>query len=263
MKKLLLSLFLLTSTVSAREFQLINQVSNFDGSAFNSDYTKQNYYSFAEYGISKKTSVGGYFNAAKINSDYQNGTTQYALFGPEIFHRHKFFAKEKHGFVLQNSIKLPNSYSENKYLGLMPKQWDYEIRILGLYNFKERLVSSVVHDSTPYFIRYELAYRKRFNNPFDEVRFAFWGGFDIGHNFEVLIQDNITWNIQSQVTNALNNTYSNLDISKDANNVATFSLLYHLNNYTALQVGYVQRLHGNNPFYDHRGITIGIWNSIK
>lgn len=264
--KIFLVLFLLTSSIAfaqTNDLQLINQASNLTGEAFGSSYTKQNYYSFLEYGISKKTSVGGSLNSARIDSTYNDGTTQYALFGPEVFHRYKFFAHNKHGAIIQNTIKIPNTYSVNKHLGLMPKQWDYEIRILGLYNFKERLVSSVVHDSTPHFARYELAYRKRFNNPFDEIRFAFWGGLDIGHNFEILVQDNITWNINSQTANPLNNTYSNFDITKDANNIATFSLLYHVSHKTTLQAGYVQRLHGNNPFYDYRGIVIGLWNVLN
>ncbi len=261
----LLFLFITIPSIAfcqTRDVQFINQFSSLTGQAFKSDYSRQNYYSFVEYVISKKTSVGGLLNASKINSDYKNGTTQYALFGPEVFHRYKFFAKGKHGGIVHNAIKMPNFYNENKHLGLMPKQYDYELRFIGLYNFKERLVSSIVHDSTPYFIRYELAYRKRFHTPFDEVRFAFWGGFDIGHNLEVLIQDNITWNIQTKGSNALNNTYRNFDITKDANNIATLSLFYHLSKHTALQFGYAQRIHGNNPFYDNRGIIFSIWNSV-
>ena len=265
MKRFLFLFILISSTALAQvgDFQFINQASSLNGEAFGFNYTKQNYYSFVEYGISKKTSIGGFLNVAKIDSDYNNKIRQYALFGPEVFHRYKFYTGKKHGFIIHNALKFPNVYNENKYLGLMPKQYDYEIRLLGLYNFKERLVSSIVHDSTPYFVRYEFAYRKRFNNPFDEVRFALWTGFDIGYNLEILIQDNINWNFQTKGTNTLNNTYSNFDISKDENNIATLSLLYHLNKHTALQAGYVQRLHGNNPFYDYRGIMFGVWNALR
>jgi hypothetical protein len=265
MKKILLLLAVIPSISFAQvgDFYFINQASNLNGEAFNSKYTKQNYYSFIEYGISKKTSVGGLFNLARINSEYKSGTTQYALFGPEVFHRYKFFASGKHGFILQNSLKFPNVYKENNNLGLIPKQYDYEIRILGLYNFKERLVASIVHNSTPYFVLYELAYRRHFNIPFDEIRFGFSGAFDIGYNLEILLQDNINWNIQTQGTNPLNNTYSNFDISKDATNIARFSLLYHLNKRTALQAGYVIRLGGNNPFYDNKGIVMGVWHALR
>ncbi len=262
MKQIVLFSLLFSSTVYAGELQMIHQLSNMNGTAFGSNYTKQNYYSYLELGLSKKSSIGGSVNSASIDSAYNGVTKQYAIFGPEVFHRYKFFAHGKHGFVLQNGVKFPNAYDENKHLGLMPKQWDYEIRVLGLYNFKERLVSSIVHDSTPYFARYELAYRKRFNNPFDEVRFAFVGGFDVGYNLKILVQDNINWNINSTGTSVLNSTYSNFDITKDANNIVTISLFYHINNKVALQAGYAQRLSGNNPFYDKHGITIGVWSVL-
>lgn len=262
MKKLVIASFLACFSATAGELQMINQVSTLDGAAFGSNYAKKNYYSYLEYALSKKASVGGSVNVAAIDSQYSGGTKQYALFGPEAFHRYKFFARGKHGFVVQNAVKMPNIYNENKNLALMPKQWDYEIRVLGLYNFKERLVSSIVHDSTPYFFRYELGYRKRFNNPFDEIRLAFVGGFDIGHNLSILVQDNINWNINSTGTSVLNSTYSNFDITKYANNIATLSLVYHLNRKVALQAGYLQRTGGNNPFYDSRGITFGVWSVL-
>lgn len=115
-----------------------------------------------------------------------------------------------------------------------------------------------MHDSAPYFIRTEFAYRKRFNNPFDEVRFALWAGIDIGHNLEILVQDNVTWNIQKDGVNHLNNTSSKFKIDKDANNILTLSLLYHYNKHTAFQLEYINRIHGNNPFYDNSGLTLGI-----
>jgi len=247
------------------DFQFINTMTVSEGSAFGSENTKQNLYSFIEYGYSKKTSFGGILNASRTDSVYNGGTTQYAIIGPELFHRYKFFAKGKNGIVLHNSVKLPGNYDENRNLGLMPKQWDYEVRLMFLHNFHERLVSSIVHNSTPYFVRTELAYRQRFNNPFNEVRFAFWGNFDIGEKYAILIQDNTTWNIANDgyTSNSLNNTYQNFDITKDANNLVTTSIIYHYNKHMAFQVGYVKRISGNNPFYDRQGVVVGIWNALR
>ncbi len=108
MKRLLLLLIFVSSNVLAKvgDFQFINQASNLNGEAFGFDYTKQNYYSLVEYGISKKTSIGGFLNVAKIDSNYNN-TAQYALFGPEVFYRYKFYTGTKHGFTIHNSIKFP------------------------------------------------------------------------------------------------------------------------------------------------------------
>jgi hypothetical protein len=62
--------------------------------------------------------------------------------------------------------------------------------------------------------------------------------------------------------NNSNTNFGTFDAAKNANNMATFSLMYHLNKDTALQFGYVKRLSGNAPFYESRGILVGLWNSF-
>ena len=265
---MIIFLFFLASSIAnaqTGDLQFINSVSFTDGSAFGSANVRENYYSFMEYGYSKKISFGGFLNGVRTDSMYNNGTVRYSIVGPELFYRYKFFAKGRNGMVLHNAIKFPGFYDENKNLGLMPRQWDYEVRLLLLHNFKERLVNSIVHSTTPYFIRSEIAYRQRFNNPFNEVRFVFLGGFNFTNKFGVLIQDNISWNIMNDgyANNPLNNTYDNFNITKDANNLLTTSLIYHCNKHMALQFGYIRRIHGNNPFYDNGGIVIGVWNALK
>lgn len=244
--------------------QTITQFGNFNGTAFGNDYTRQNLYSFGEYGISKTVSMGWNTNLARIDSTYKSGTIQYAVFGPEFYYRHKVLSKNQYGLVIHNAVKLPSFYDTNKHLGLMPKQWDYELRLIALDNFKERLIGTVIHNSTPYFLRGEIAYRKRFSNPFDEARFTFWGGFDIHHNLSILVQNNATWNIQSNSgTNPLNNTYSHFSITRDAINITTISAIYRISNGMALQFGCVRKIHGNNLFYDSKGIIIGLWNTTE
>jgi hypothetical protein len=131
---------------------------------------------------------------------------------------------------------------------------DYEVRLLLLHNFKEGLVASVVHHSAPYFVRSEIAYRQRFNNTFNEVRFVFLGGFNFTNKFGVLIQDNISWNVKN---------ISDFEIEKDANNMLTVSGLYRYNNKIAFQIGIIKIIHGNAPIYDNNGVVIGIWNALK
>ncbi len=262
MIKILYFLFFVSNIAYAQvgDLQTINTVSFNEGRAFGNDYQKYTYNLFTEYGLSKKHSIGG--SAALVNVNPAQGRGGYALNNAEIFHRYKLGAIGRNGLVIHNSVKLPGFYREDKNIAFMPRQYDYEFRLIGLHNFKERLISSVVHSSTPYFLRVELAYRNRWNNPFNEVRFAFWGGVDLGHGFSLLLQDNITWNIQKNPS-LRNNTYQNFNLSKDANNIATCSVLFHYSKHTAFQLGYSRRIDGNNPFYDRQSFIFGLWNAVK
>lgn len=266
MKKLFLTaLLLIASTAPAfaatNNLQMFNTISFAEGEAFKSDNHKQILNSFIEYPLTNKMSVGTIAQTSRIDSAHNNGTNAYALNTAEIFYRYKLLSYKKLGVTMHNSYKFPSVYNENKHLGLMPKQADYELRFLFAFNMKDRLVNTVVHGDTPYFARFETAYRRRFSNPFDEMRFTFWGGYNLNSKFALLVQDNITWNIQSK-TNATSNSYSSFKTSKDANNMATFSLIYRINSDVSLQAGYLRRLHGNAPFYDNQGVTIGLWNSF-
>ena len=73
--------------------------------------------------------------------------------------------------------------------------------------------------------------------------------------FALLLQNNITWNVESKST-ATNSSYSNSAASKNANNIATLSTD------KAVQFGYFRRLSGNNNFYDYQGVTVGLWNGF-
>jgi len=235
-----------------------------EGTAFGKKYNKKNLFSFNEHIIDKKNSLGLVFNLAKIDSEYHN-LSRFALFSPELFYRHKFWSYKKFGLILHNAIKFPNIYNEEKHLGLMPKndQFDYEIRLIQLYNFNDRLVGNVVHGLSDYFFRSEIAYRNRINNPFNEIRFASWLGYKLSPKIHLLAQDNIFWNIDNYNHNHLNNSFKNFQIDKQANNIASLSLLYNLNDENSMQLGYSRRVMGNNPFYDNSSVIIGIWHSFK
>ncbi len=250
----------------AGNLQTITSLSDLEGTAFKNKTRKEVLNSFSEYPISKKASIGAITQASHISSNRSGSESLYALNSLEFFNRYKLLSYDKIGVTMHNSYKpsIFSIYNENKYLALMPRQDDYELRFLIAYNMKDRLVNTVVHNDQPYFSRLEFAYRKKFSNPFDQMRFALLAGVKINKNFSFLLQDNIDWNVRSKAT-ATDNSYSNLGdfrSSKDANNMATFSLMYHFKNDMALQFGYVRRLHGNNPFYDNQGVVVGLWNSF-
>ena len=269
MKKLLFgfcALFFFAQNSSAAEnnLQMFNSLSEASGRAFGNKVEKQVLNSFIEKPLSNKMSVGAIAQLSRIDSKSINYRDAYAINSLEFFNRYKFFSHEKLGVIMHNAFKLPGIYNENKYLGLMQQQPDYELRFLFAYNMSDRLVNVITRNETPYFARAEFAYRRRFSNPFDEARFTFLSGFKINQDFSFLFQDNIAWNLVrvADESNNSNTNFGTFDAAKNANNMATFSLMYHLNKDTALQFGYVKRLSGNAPFYESRGILVGLWNSF-
>ncbi len=247
----------------AGNLQTINSLALTDGNAFGNPNQKEAFNNFTEYPLSKKASVGGTMQLTHINSDYHNNTQRYALNSTEIFHRYKILSFDKLGVTMQNTYKFSGVFNDNKNLALQPAQDDYELRFLFAHNMPDRLVNTVVHGGTPYFARAEIAYRQRFSNPFNEIRFAFWGGVNLSSKFMLLAQDNIAWNVQSKATSASTNSpYTNIQPSKSANNIATLSLIYRCDKDMAIQFGYIDRIAGNAPFYDGRGVIIGLWNSF-
>jgi hypothetical protein len=263
---LLLPFLLLSCAADANDLQMINSLSEADGQAFGKKTQREVFNQFLEYPLSKKSSIGAITQASHIESSHNDKTTAYAINSVEFFNRYKLLSAGKFGLTMHNSYKpkVLSGYNENKYLALMPKQDDYEMRLLLAFNMPDRLVNTVVQNKTPYFARTEIAYRRKFSNPFDQIRFAFWGGVKIDSKFSLLFQDNIDWNVRSKSTRT-DNSYSNLSnfsASKDANNVTTTSILYHSSPNLAWQLGYVYRLSGNNPFYDNKALIAGLWSSF-
>lgn len=249
---------------SLADFQTVTTYSNLEGRAFGNQTNKHILNSFSEYPLSKKTAIGEISQISHTKSTYNGGTSAYALDSLELFHRYKFYSAKYVGIVVHNSYKFGGIYNENKNLALMPNQPDYELRLLFAHNMPDRLVNTVVNNETPYFARAEIAYRRRFSNPFDEYRFTLWAGLRINNNFSFLLQDNITWNVNAKAT-ALDNSRTNLanfQYSKNANHLSTFSLLYHYDHNTALQLGYLRRLSGNAPFYNYDGILVALWKTF-
>ena len=259
------ALFSLQKSLAAeKNLQSFNTLASFEGNSFGNKIERQALNSFIEKPVSDKVSFGAMSHLSRIHSEGLSYRDTYALNYLEIFNRYKIGGDKKLSMLLQNSIKLPGVYKENRNLGLMPQQFDYEMRFIFAHNMSDRLVNTLTRNSTPYFARAEVAYRKRFDNPFDELRFMFWAGLKINQNFSLLLNDSIIWNIVPKADFSHNGyrNPNNFSASKNANNVATFSMIYHLNSNLALQFGYAKRLGGNFSIYDNHGFLIGLWNSL-
>ncbi len=258
-----ITIFSCKNSFAANSFQTNSSLANLDGKAAGSDYNKTALTNVIEYSLPYKMSLGTNFQLSYIDSQYHGGTNQYAWNFIEFWHRYRFYQDENFRISLQNLYKFPGSYEVNKNLGLGARQQDYEVRILTDYHMTEGLVNSLVHRSTPYLARFEVAYRRRFQNTYDEARFSTTLAYNINNEFTLMFQDSAAWNIYAK-RNATtsSNTLSNFKIDNDAINVATFSTLYHLNDKAALQFGYVRKWHGINTTRDESGVVFALFGAF-
>ncbi|MFM7621212.1 MAG: hypothetical protein ACKO47_06390 [Alphaproteobacteria bacterium] len=244
--------------------QTITQLGLSEGRAFGYKNNKLNLTNFSELPLTLNNSAGLNISALMINSKYRNLNTQYALSGIEFFHRYRFYRNNLLSLTVQNSYKPIMLYNENRYLGLMPKQQDYELRLLIAHNMTDRLVNNILQNKNNYFIRYELAYRRKFSNPFDELRNKLWLGIKINEKMSFLGQYDLVFNVRSKA-NDYDNSFknpNNFQFSKNANSIANLSLVTKISNNLAINLNVFYRLSGNNPFFDKRGINFGVWQSF-
>lgn len=140
------------------------------------------------------------------------------------------------------------------------RQNDYEIRIFSDFNMREGLTNSIVHQSSDFLFRFEVAFRKRFNNDFNEARYNLTFAKKINKDFTLLIQDGAIYNIYPNSKMPSNdNSYDNFHFNHEANNLSTISILYHLNKESAISFGYIRRIAGGSINHDNFGFTSGLF----
>lgn len=261
-------LFIQCKSVFAKKtkfnFQTINQFGLSKGMAFGYKNTKLNFNNFSELPLTYNNSAGLNISAFAINSKYRNLDSQFALTGIEFFHRYRFYRSNLVSLTIHNSFKPIMLFNENRYLSQMPKQQDYELRLIVVHNMTDRLINNVLQNKNNYFLRYEIAYRRKFSNPFDEFKNKLWMGFKINKKLAILGQYDLIFNVRSNANNhdnSFKNT-SNFQFSKHANSIANLGLIVKINNNLALNFNVFKRLSGNNPFYDQSGVNVGIWQNF-
>lgn len=269
--KLILILFLLTDikNLNAKEIesgniQMINSISNSKGQAFGFKNKKTTINNFIELPLTINNSIGSNILASEVDAKGDNKSKQYALNSGEFFHRYRFFTNKFLGLTIQNSYKPLMIYHEDRNLALMPKQQDYEVRFLATHNMTDRLVNNVLQNKNPYFLRLEIAYRRKFSNPFDEIRNKIYLGLKLNSKFSILTQYDLIFNVNSKA-NYHNNSYKNINnfqFSKHANSIINLGLIFRLQNDLAIQISYSKRLSGNNLFFDDHQYSLVLWQSF-
>ena len=234
------------------------------GNAFGESTRRQILNNLSELPISNLTAIGEIIQFSHAKSSYKNNSESYSFNSAEFFHRYRFLATKYANFTIHNSYKFHGVYNENKYMSLMPKQNDYELRLLIAHNMTDRLINNILHSDKPYFLRFEIAYRYRFNNPFDEIRQKIYLGIKLNQKFSFLLQQDLSWAVKAHETATRNSPrqMQNFKFSKNFNSVITPSLIYKVNRDNALQIAYFKRLGGNDSQYDSAGFNLGFLNSF-
>lgn len=234
------------------------------GHAFGERTQRQIFNNFSEIPLSKNSSIGENIQFSHVNSTYKNNTQAYSFNGLELFYRYRFLATKYASFTLHNAYRFHGIYNENKYLALMPKQNDYELRLLVAHNMTDRLINNILRSSNPYFARFEIAYRKKFHNPFDEIRQRLIMGLNLNKKFSILIQQDLIYALTRNISNTRNSfrQLQNFDFAKDFHHIISPSLIYKYNDQMAWQFGFFYRISGNDGQYDSKGLTLGILNSF-
>ena len=244
--------------------QSLTTFSSAKGNAFGESTRRQLLNNFSELPLSNLTAIGEIIQFSHVKSSYKNNSESYSLNSAEFFHRYRFLATKYANFIIHNSYKFQGIYNDNKYLSLMPKQNDYELRMLIAHNMTDRLINNILHSEKPYFARLEIAYRYRFNNPFDEIRQRFYLGIKLNQKFSFLLQQDLSWAVKVHETATRNSPrqMQNFQFSKNFNSVISPSLIYKLDHDNALQIAYFKRLGGNDLQYDSAGFNLGLLNSF-
>ena len=239
-------------------------ISSTRGNAFVESTRRKILNNSSELPISNLTAIGEIIQFSHAKSSYKNNFQRYSFNSAEFFHRYRFLATKYANFTVHNSYKFHGIYNENKYLSLMPKQNDYELRLLIAHNMTDRLINNILQSEKPYFVRFEIAYRYRFNNPFDEIRQKIYLGIKLNQKFSFLLQQDLSWAVKAHETSTRNSPrqMQNFQFFKYFHNVVTPSLIYKINRDNAVQIAYFKRLGGNDSQYDSAGFNLGLLNSF-
>lgn len=199
-----------------------------------------------EYGWRDDVTLG-----SKISHQYvaQSANQDWEVVSAEFFLRKRLFNQDEQVFSIQPLIKIPGTFDEDDPNNLFgEEQIDLELRALG--------GMSGLFQGEEMFGGAELAYRKRFHDPADEVHLDLTGGWKIDEDWTAMAQLFTRASIdgipnspnQFQNTNASDNKIANLQLS----------LAYKIGEHTALQLGWFKHMRVRNTGRGG-GLLLSIW----
>ena len=211
-------------------------------------FLKIEYNPYFETGVTDTITAGVSPRLQRLSQDGASGSGEsYGLSEIEFFLRKKVWEYDSKVFSLQPLIKIPGIYSSNENPNIGSKQIDAEIRALFGHSFS--LSGYALFDNV------EVAYRKRFSNPGDEVRVDGTLGGHINDQWMVLAQIFTTFSADSSSGGAdFSNTNStDFDLIK-----LQLSAVKEISDRTSLQFGAFSHVDGENTGAGG-GLLLSLW----
>lgn len=248
------------------EIQLITPVIYKNYSEFfNKNGEKQNSFSFKkieflpsiEYGWTKNTTLGMLLSIENVSKREADNTTlkETELTYARIYLRKQLYKDTNSVFSSQLLLKIPGIYSNSKEYLMNQKQFDTEIRFLYGYSFNIPSINFI--KDKYHFFNIELAYKKRFETPSDQILLDATLGTRIYKDFLFLLQVFSTFSNNSTINenNFINNTtsYDLIDLS--------FSIVKPITKKHSLEISTYQSIWGRQTGIA-KGVKIAIWSSF-
>lgn len=214
-----------------------------------SRYSKYDVNVYAEMGWKEGTTLGTTLSLAQVtgtNMPRHISGKNYGISDPALFLRQRLWQGERMVFSVQPLLKLPSYFSNDVLPRSGTTQIDAELRLLA--------GSSFPLWGKEHFANLELAYRKRFDKPEDQLRMDATLGFSLSQNWQILPQLSVIHSLADLGSAAFTQTpQDDFHLLKPQ-----LSVLYHYNDTLTFQAGGYSHLRGRNTGAGD-GVLFSLW----
>lgn len=213
-----------------------------------SRYDKVEFATYGEYGWDDTLTLGG--NVA-LNATTTQAANEWnhGISDPEFFARKRLWKGDSAVFSLQPLVKLPSVSRDSRLPRSGTREWDAELRLLGGTSFQW-----INHH---HYFDAGLAYRKRFGDLADQVRFDLTLGLRATEKLTIMPQLFTTWRLEEPNRSDRAQIFEN-----DYNLVKPqLSAVYALTESSALQGGFFHDVYGKNSGQGS-GVFISTWHKF-
>lgn len=213
-------------------------------------YHKRELGIFAEYGLTDDYTIGFQPTYQWIQTRGSGGTNRDDDLGDtSLFLRKRLWHDDYNLFSLQGLVTIPGPYDRNTPAALGYGQSDLELR--GLFGHSGKWKDK------DYFLDVQAAYRKRFDDPADEMRFDLTAGIKPKAGWMLLAQSFNTVGLRNESGNSfLTANGPDYDIYK-----LRLSVVKNITDNLSLQIGGETEYYGRNTSTGNT-LVVSIWRSF-
>lgn len=204
--------------------------------ALNGEFRDMNLSNYIEYGLSNSVTLINslYYKSIKKEDDFKEIKT-YGIGDIDLGMKVKVSEGSWGVVSTQAMVKIPETYDKDDELPLGNGQYDVELRLL---------YGRSLWPHIPGYCNFEIAYRWRFDDPSDELRYLAEFGMDFSKNFygRIKLDGILSMDNGSQFDVSGNPTATNnFDLGK-----LDIAVGYQMTNAWGLEIGYTPEIYGKN-----------------